>query len=102
MTSIELSDYQFDVIMRLKQLRLDNDITQSELSKMLGISAGQLGNIESPKFPHKYTLKQIYAICKVLNYPIEKVFCVSGTERDVSSRINNLVERIIEYENNQG
>lgn len=102
MTDIELSDYQFNIISRLKQIRLDNDITQSEMSKILGISAGQLGNIESPKFPHKYTLKQIYTICKTLNYPIEKVFCVSDTTGDVLSRINNLMERIIEYENNQG
>lgn len=44
------SDYQQQVINKIKALREKQGITQLAFSKMLGISPGQMGNIDSIRF----------------------------------------------------
>lgn len=63
------TDYQNCIIQKIKVLREENDISQAKLSEILGISTGQLGNIESLNYQHKYTLHQIFTFCNYLNYP---------------------------------
>ena len=62
------------IIMKIRKLRLERNISQMALSDILDVSDGQIGNIESSRFQHKYTLKQIYTFCTFINYPFEKVF----------------------------
>ena len=67
------SDYQQQVISRIRVLRERKGVTQLSLANMLGISPGQMGNIDSCKQPHKYTIKQIMTICDMLGIGIEDV-----------------------------
>ena len=89
------TEYQFEVISRLKKLREDKNITQASLAKLLEISPGQLGNIESIKQEHKFTLAQILKICDLLEIDIVDIF-LPEREKDVEPRI--LLEAIVAYQ----
>ena len=92
-------DYQDKVVQTIKKIRLQKNISQAKLSKILGISRGQIGNIENPNYTHKYTLKQIVTICKFIDYPIEKIFIPEMTiAPECSNAINALMESVIRYE----
>lgn len=92
-------DYQDKVVQTIKKIRLQKNISQAKLSEILGISRGQIGNIENPNYSHKYTLKQIVTICKFIDYPIEKIFIPEMTiAPECSNAINALMESIIRYE----
>lgn len=96
---IDNVEYQDRVIQTIKRIRLEKNISQAKLSELLGISRGQIGNIENPNYTHKYTLKQIVTICKHLDYPIEKIFIPEKTiAPECSSAINTLMERVVRYE----
>ena len=61
-----------------------------------------MGNIESPKFKHKYTIKQIHNFCNYLNFPFEKIFLEDRElEKPTSEVINALIVKLIEYEKNE-
>ena len=92
-------EYQDKIIQRIKQLRTDKGISQAKLSEILGISRGQMSNIENPKYSHKYTLKQIDTICKHLDYPIEKIFIPNvKIAPECSEAVNAVLSSIIKYE----
>lgn len=96
---MEISNYQDQVIIEIKKLREKESLSQSKLSEILGISRGQMSNIENPNYAHKYTLKQINTICEHLNYPIEKVFMPNNRiNAECSKAIKAFVESIIKYE----
>ena len=96
---VEDVDYQDKIIQTIKKIRLEKNISQAKLSELLGISRGQIGNIENPNYTHKYTLKQIVTICKHLDYPIEKIFIPEmEIAHDCSVAINALMESVIRYE----
>ena len=73
------------------------NLSQKKIGDILGLSDGQVGNIESLNFAHKYALKQIYELCKVFNYPIEQLFLTTEDLAEGKEIINQLIERIIEY-----
>lgn len=83
--------------MKIRKLRLERNISQMALSDILDVSDGQIGNIESSRFQHKYTLKQIYTFCTFINYPFEKVF-LSDEELASKNSIALLIKKIIQYE----
>ena len=85
------------IIQKIKQLRTDHNISQLALSDILEISSGQVGNIESSRFQHKYTLKQIYTFCTHIGYPIENVF-LTAEEISAVNHIDLLIQKIIEYD----
>lgn len=85
------------IIMKIRELRLERNISQMALSDILNVSDGQIGNIESPRFQHKYTLKQIYTFCTFIDYPFEKVF-LSDEELASKNSIALLIKKIIQYE----
>lgn len=91
------STEQDKVIQKIKSLRIERNISQSALSDILGISSGQVGNIESSRFQHKYTLKQIAHFCSFIEYPIEQIF-LSKEELSNPHYIELLIKRIIEYD----
>jgi len=92
-------DYQDKIIQKIKKLREDNGISQAKLSEILGISRGQVSNIENPHYPHKYTLKQIDTICKYLGYPIEKIFIPNvKIAPECSEVVDAVISSIIKYE----
>lgn len=97
---VKKTDYQLKIINIFKELRQNQNMTQALVSDLLGINSyGQVGNIESPKFPHKYTLKQISVLCREFNYPIESVFL---SEEELKLEKNELVkcliQKLVEYD----
>lgn len=90
------TDFQNEIIRRLKVARESHRLSQANVADNLGISYGQMGNIESPKQNHKYTLAQIYALCKLLGIPIEDVFLTP--KEKTGNVIDKLVNNIIAYE----
>ena len=89
---IEKSDYQMQVINRIKSIRYDLNISQVKIAEWLNLSNGQVGNIESVKFPHKYTLKQLKCICDHFNIKIENILLDSDEKKSIESVINKLIE----------
>jgi putative transcriptional regulator len=95
--NLKNTDIQNQVIQTVKKLRIEQGISQSSLSNILGVSDGQIGNIESPKYQHKYTLKQLYDFCSFIKYPFENLF-LSDNELKSKDAIKILIKKLIEYD----
>lgn len=97
---IKKTDFQIEIINKIKKYRIDQNISQAYISEMLDLNSnGLIGNIESPKYSHKYTLKQLHILLQKLNFPLESLF-LTETElnQDKQLIINNLIKKIIEYD----
>lgn len=88
------TEFQYKVISRIKKLREEKNYTQASIAKLLEISPGQLGNIESIKQEHKFTLAQILKICDELNISIEDIFLPE--KENVKTR--EVIDAIIKYQ----
>ena len=95
------TEFQIEIINKLKELRHSGNISQAQICEIIGInSLGQIGNIESPRFKHKYTLKQIYLLANYFKYPFEKIFLTDlELEKSKDEVINILILKLIAYEN---
>lgn len=91
------SDYQNYIIHRIRMLREERGYTQGKIANVIGISNGQMGNIESPKTSHKYTIAQIQQICKEFNVPIEQLFLEDEDFAKGVDIINLLIDKIVKY-----
>lgn len=89
---------QQNVIFLIKQLREREGYSQKRLSDELGVSAGQIGSIESLKSSHKYTLAQIWQICRLFNVRIEDIFLSKAEQAESENMIDSLIVKIVEYE----
>ena len=49
---IRKTEYQLEIILKIKELREANNVSQKELSNLLEVAPGLIGSIESPKFQH--------------------------------------------------
>lgn len=92
------SDYQNYIVHRIRLLRKERGYTQGKIANMIGISNGQMGNIESPKTSHKYTIAQIQQICKEFTIPIEQIFLEDEDFKKDIDIISLLIDKIIKYE----
>ncbi len=90
------SDYQFNVIAKIRKIRESKGISQTRMAEFLGISPGQIGNIESYDMPHKYTLKQLVNVCGVLNIGMEDIFTTNDTGQAMS--LNTFINCLIKYQ----
>jgi transcriptional regulator with XRE-family HTH domain len=88
------TEFQYKVISRIKKLREEKNYTQASIAKLLEISPGQLGNIESIKQEHKFTLAQILKICDELNISIENIFL---PEKE-GAKTREVIEAIVKYQ----
>lgn len=88
------TDFQNEVINRIRLLRTNNEISQIGLANIIEVSNGQIGNIESPKFRHKYTLKQLYLIAKYFN--VTPYFLLTGITDEADS--DSLLKALIKYD----
>ncbi len=93
------TDYQQQVINRIKLIRESKGFSQLTFSKLLEISLGQMGNIDSCKQPHKYTLKQILKICDFLEITVEEIFFPSEEKGNTFST-RDVINAIIRYQDN--
>ena len=53
------------VIDRVKEKRIAKGYSQRELSYMLDVSKGFIGNVENPKYRAKYSLKHINLLAEI-------------------------------------
>ena len=88
------TSYQIEVINRVKNIRVERGVSQMQLANILNVSNGQIGNIESTKYSHKYTLSQLYCICKHFKINITQIFLPNEGE----ITIDQVIEKIIEYD----
>lgn len=88
------TEYQNEVINRIRQLRIDNETSQIMLATVIEVSNGQIGNIESPKFQHKYTLKQLYLIARHFNVSVD--YLLTGSKQVLDS--DSLIKALIRYD----
>lgn len=94
------SEYQLEIIFKIRQEREARGLGQKNIADILGISEGHIGNIESHKFPHKYTLKQLDTLCKYFKIPTEQLFISDDLYLQKDINITSLlVDKIVEYEN---
>lgn len=91
------TEYQNFIIMKLRKLREEFHYSQKDIAMILGISPGQLGNIESSKAANKYTLSQIYTLCGIYKTPIEQIFIDDEEFYLGKDIINLLISKIIKY-----
>lgn len=91
------TEYQNEIINRLRKIRISKGYSQSKIASILGISNGQVGNIETFSRPHKYTLSQIETLCDLFGLSMETLFFKEGT--DISQvTIKEILHKIILYE----
>ena len=90
---------QLDIIFFVKELRIEHKLSQAGLADKLDISYGLIGNIESSKFPHKYTISQLNTIMKYFDLPFEELF-LKADELKLNKRktIDLLIDKIVEYD----
>lgn len=93
------TEYKQHIIDRLRKIREERNFSQAFVAKSLGISPGQLGNIESYKRGHKYTLKQIYELSKLLNFPLQNIF--TENQSTMSDDVEQLIKQIIRYQDDK-
>ncbi len=86
--------YQIEVINRIKNIRIEHGMSQMQLANILSVSNGQIGNIESTKYSHKYTLSQLFCLCKHFKINIAQLFLPTASE----TTIDQVIEKIIEYD----
>jgi transcriptional regulator with XRE-family HTH domain len=92
------SEFQMEIINQIRKLREQRGYSQVSIAALLGISNGQMGNIESLRCKHKYTLAQIFQICTEFKYPIEHLFLSEEDYRKNTDIINLLISKIVRYE----
>jgi putative transcriptional regulator len=68
---IQKTKYQLEVVNRVRSLRTERNISQIKIASILDVSSGYIGNVESPKFQHKYTLKQLLALSSFFNVSLD-------------------------------
>ena len=88
------TDFQNDVVNRIRQLRIAQNVSQIGLANIIDVSNGQIGNIESPKFQHKYTLKHLDLIAKYFGISI--TYLLTGDKKEID--IDNLIKYLIKYD----
>lgn len=68
------SDIDIYVIERVKEKRIEAQMSQRTLSEILGRSLGFVGQVETPHCPAKYSVHQLYLIAKEFNCPATEFF----------------------------
>lgn len=87
------TDNQILVINRVKKLRVESNMSQQQLATIIDATNGTIGNIESLKYPNKYTLSQLNTIAHYFDVPVESFF---KTE-DEEISIGTYTDRVCEY-----
>ncbi len=92
------TELQLHVINTVRELRNNHKLSQAGLSDILNVSYGMIGNIESTKFEHKYTLKQLHAICTYFDFPFKNLFLTNTQMSENEDKlIDLLINKLIEY-----
>lgn len=63
---VEKSKIDTYVIERVKEKRIEKNLTQADLAYELGMSVGFIGKVESPRYPAHYNLKHLNDLARIL------------------------------------
>lgn len=79
MSARKRTEIESFVISKVKEMREDKHISQSELATLIGVSDGFIGQVESPHFSVKYNLNHINRLaivfeCSVKDFMPDKPF----------------------------
>ena len=85
-----MTQYQIEIIQKVKRIRELNNISQIKLADILNLSRGQIANIENPRYQHKYTLKQLKLFCDYVGIPVQNLFS-NDNEEKIADIINNII-----------
>lgn len=94
--------FQLEIIDKLRKERLEhpNHYVQRDIAVIIGKAEGLVGNIESHNGKNKYSLADIYKICKALGCNVEHLFVddydFHKSQQDI---IQVFLKKVIEYEN---
>lgn len=55
------------VINKVKERRIEKNLSQAELANELNMSVGFIGKVESSKYPSHYNLKHLNQLAKILD-----------------------------------
>ena len=91
--TVSKSPYQYEIITKIRKLRIANNYSQTKLASYLGISNGLVGNIESTRYSHKYTLNQINQLAKLFHTSISYIF----TDRE-DADLQTILDCFFEYD----
>ena len=97
--AVSKTDYQIEVINRVRTLRMKRECSQQQMAQLLGITNGSVGNIESLHYGNKYTLRQLSKIAKHFGVPIESFFMAT---HDEAITLHECIDRICEYMEGEG
>lgn len=85
---------------KLRQVRIDKELTQETLAGMLGISTTAYCKIEQDKSPH-VGLERITAIAEVLDIPIWELFSMGeGVYYITNNQHNNPNSMVVHWHGN--
>jgi transcriptional regulator with XRE-family HTH domain len=59
------SDIEWYVIQKVKEKRIEMDLTQTQLSIELGLASGWVGKVESRKIRDKYNLNHLNDLARI-------------------------------------
>ncbi|MBV4356282.1 helix-turn-helix domain-containing protein [Pinibacter aurantiacus] len=54
------------VISKVREMRIEKQLSQMDLANELGMSVGFIGKIESEKYPSHYNIKHLNELAKIL------------------------------------
>lgn len=82
----------------IKEERENSKLTQAGLADILNVSYGLIGNIESSKYPHRYTLKQLETLCSYFEIPMYSLFLTDEEYNEKKQKtLEILIKKIIDY-----
>ena len=94
---MQKSAFQTEIIDRLKQQRIACKASQRDIAFWLQRSEALIGEIESSRFPQKYTLAEIHLLCRRFELPIEQLFLSPESLARDENVIDLLITEIIRY-----
>ncbi len=93
------TELQLKVINLIREFRNREHLSQARLGEILEISYGLIGNIESTKFNHKYTLNQLYKLCSFFSIPFEILFLTKDEANENKRNVIDLLMKMVaEYD----
>lgn len=80
---LEISELDLFVINKARELRVEKQISQVDLSIMMGMSEGVIGKIENPKQRDKYNLRHINLLARALKCSPKDFFPEKPLSNDI-------------------
>jgi transcriptional regulator with XRE-family HTH domain len=80
---VTISQLDWYIINRVKQLRKEKGISQSELSVKMGFSEKLVGSIENPTLKARYNISHLNLLAKALDCSIHELLPSSPFENDI-------------------